>query len=603
MLDSGETVPSLDGVGLNRPMPGKIFMRMFVAGFMLAASLAVLVPAVAISYWATPQWIKKNLLPPLENYLGRSITFHEFSIGLDGVYLDGFSMSDDVEFPRHYRDFITAERVAVRLDLTRLFQGKIVIQEVKLVGAIIALHKNKQGQFNTDSLLPWHQLTISDESGSAMMGEQVLVETLDVRNGSLHYFDDSTDRELPLEIIFSNVDIRASHIVANRPFDLFFDARLELTRAEPINMRSRITFTPDDAPLKIDAEIDRLNVAELVYGLNPVPLPLPPRTGDIPPCPIEIPHLDARISVGRLETLRSVFENVRLSAELEHNRIYAGSATADLAGGSLYLTGDLDLNKRGWAYNLNLRIAHAKAEHILKPVWKDSFGSIAGAMSCDVRLKSTGTLPKVFLDNLFLEGNVRFPRGRINGNPVLGQIAKLTGMGSFRDLNISDAGGNVLILNRVIRTDKMVIGGPDAKLIFTGALGFNGALETEMWAGVHPEKGREFFSKGMLLPYIRDKDRWTYIPIVLSGDVRAPQSAIAPGAVAETAINLIPDVTEQLLIGGARTTTKIIKGSARKTGEILKGGADVVGSIWSGLKNLATGGGPSEQEDPGDTPE
>ena len=44
-------------------------------------------------------------------------------------------------------------------------------------------------------------------------------------------------------------------------------------RLQPIRVRSRITFTPENAPTRIDVEIDRINIAEVVYGVDPKPLP------------------------------------------------------------------------------------------------------------------------------------------------------------------------------------------------------------------------------------------------------------------------------------------------------------------------------------------
>lgn len=564
----------------------KLAVRLLVAAVALATSLLVLVPLVTLSYWATPQWIDRNLLPPIEAVLGRNISFQEFDLGLDGIHLDGFALSEDPDFPRPYRDFLTAERVAVKLDLTSLFRGKVLIERLDLSGAIITVHRNSTGQLNTDSLLPWYRLHISGYSDSSI-AEHVIVERLEVRNATIQYLDEGPGREMPLRVLASKVNIRASHIVANRPFDLQIGGSIQLERAQPIHVRARVTFTPHDAPTKIDAEFDRINIAEIVYGVDPKPLPLASRTTNIPACPFAMPHIDARLRIAKLETLRSVFEQVRISAELRNNRIDGASATADLAGGSVSVNGDLDLTKPGWIYGGNLRIHQSEAARLLSPVWPHGFGTISGAMSCDVHFNSRGTLTKSFLDNLNLSGNVRFTNGRIRNNPMLDGIAKLTGMSEFHDLHIMDSGGNLTVSKRTIYTDRTVVGGPEAKLIFSGRLGFDGALQSRMWAGLHPDKSRKLFSTGMLLPYVRDKDDWTYIPVVLSGNIRRPESSIAPGAVAQTAIHLIPDVTEQLLKGGARTTVKIIKG-----------GAGAIGSLLRGLKHI-TGLGTGSKENKG----
>jgi len=548
--------------------PKRLIWKLAISAAVLAASLAVVVPFVVLRLWATPQWIEANLVPILERQIGRDIAFRDVSFGLQGIALEGFSLGEDPDFTRKgNEDFFSADRIHVKLDLSGLFVGKIVIDEIRADGAVLVVHKGKIGYANYRSLVDWPAMPLrtSGEHG-------VVIERIDVTNGKLVYLDEDRNNGIPLELVASNVDASVTRMLPGKPFDVHLSATVKLAEGKPIHVRSIATYDPSDGSVRIDGDLDRVNVLEIVHGLDPQPKPRSPRTRELPALAWNHPPIRAHLRVERVETLKSVFYGVRCDAEMVDRRIRVDSLSATLADGSLWMTGSVDLTRAGLAYAGKLRVDRADAPRLLAPILPANFGRMSGELTFDARFSGAGTLASSFFDHIAADGEVRATQGRLTGTPLLAEIARLTGMRVFRDLEVRDSGGRLVVAHRKLQTDKMTLGGPKGRLIFLGELGFDGSLNTQMWAGIYPDGQRQLFSTGILLPYVKDRDGWTYIPIVLSGNYRHPDSAIAPGAVTETAINLIPDVTEKLL-----------KTSAKTTGKILKTGADALGALFEGI--------------------
>jgi hypothetical protein len=351
-----------------------------------------------------------------------------------------------------------------------------------------------------------------------------------------------------------------------------------------------VTVDLDEPSLEFDAHADRVNVVEVIDGLNPKPDSAPARTKDLPAVTAKLPRMFGRLAVDRVESLKQIFRDVRIDADFVDHNLHVSSIHATVADGALFASGDLDIGTAGLAYNATASLSDATAKDFLAPYLPEEFGVWIGDFSADVDFAGAGTLIDAFLDNLYVEGEARLDDGRLRRTPLLTEIADLTAMRAFADLEVQDSGGKFLVKDRVVSSDHLLVGGPEGRILLVGQVGFDARLRAELWAGIHPGGTRELFSKGILLPYVEDKDGWTYVPIVLSGSYGDPETKIATKAFSHTALNLIPDATG-----------RIIKETASTTGGIIKRGADAFGSLVDRIDDAL--GGDKQKNSGSDTSE
>ncbi len=566
--------------------PKRIVLKIIAAAAVLCLSLAVVIPAIVIRYWATPQWIDANLMPAIEATLGRDVEFHDFGFGVDGFRLDGLTISEDRRFRRQrLGDFVSIDTLVLSLDLSQLLQGRFVIDELRLVAPVIVLHTAADGRSNLASLDRFGPRKAETAEPRALADSRTMIRRLSIENATFFYRDEDRDGGLPFELVVRSIDIDASDINFAEPFDLDVETILSFTGRPEITLASRVTVDLQEPSLRFDAHADRVNVMEVIDGLNPQPPDAPDRIEDLPAVTAALPRMYGRLAVDRVESLKQVFRDVRIDADFVDNNLAVSSITATVAEGALFASGGLDIGEPGLAYHATASLSDAQAKEFLAPYLPDEFGVWIGDFSADAQFAGAGTLLDVFLDNLYVEGEARLDDGRLRRTPLLTEIAELTAIRELVDLEVQDSGGKFIVDERVVSSDRVHIGGPRGRVLLTGQVGFDAELSAELWAGIHPGGARELFSKGILLPYVEDKDGWTYIPIELSGQYGDPQTTIATKAFSHTAVNLIPDATGRLL-----------KETASTTGGILKRGASAISTIVEKLDSALGGENGGEPE-------
>ena len=302
----------------------------------------------------------------------------------------------------------------------------------------------------------------------------------------------------------------------------------------------------------------------------------PPRERDeFGPFELGNVSIDAHVTADRVRLWRLDYENVVADARLEREHIAVERIVGAISQGELELSGDVDLARKGLAYHGQGAFKQVETEPFVSTYLPPDVGYVSGSGSAAFEFSLAGTKKDSALDSLALDGYVALHSGQVRESRVFKHIAKSLGVDEFKELELTRCGGDVHILGRRVSTERLVLGGTDARVLIVGSVGFDSTLETQVWLGFSPGTERNIFSRGILLPYVTDDKGWTYVPFVTTGSVKDPNIKIADEAIRTTAIRAIPDATERIV----REGSKLVPGGEA----IVGGGIDAVKYILGGL--------------------
>jgi len=302
----------------------------------------------------------------------------------------------------------------------------------------------------------------------------------------------------------------------------------------------------------------------------------PPRERDeLGPYTLGNVTIDAHLDVDRVRLWHVDYANAKADARLERDQIRVDRIVGAIADGELELSGNVDLARKGLAYSGQGAFKQVETSTFVDAYLPPNVGHVSGRGSAAFEFSLAGTKKNSALDSLALDGYIALHSGQVKESRLFEKIAKSTGIDEFKELQLTRCGGDIHIADRRVSTERLVLGGTDARVLLVGGVGFDSSLKSEVWLGFSPTTQRNIFSRGILLPYVTDTKGWTYVPFVTSGTLKEPEIKIADEAIRSTAIRAIPDATERIV----RESSKLVPG-----GEVIVGGSiDAVKSILSGL--------------------
>ena len=274
-----------------------------------------------------------------------------------------------------------------------------------------------------------------------------------------------------------------------------------------------------------------------------------------------------------------VFENVHAEARLVDSRIQIDKMSGEVAGGTFDLTSNIALDYPGLMYEARIDIQSADIPMLLSPMSLSSFGNAVGVMSVKAHLDGHGTTTERALESLSGEVEISVPQARFVDSDLFHQIEKATGITGFQNFQVRNSGGSMSVAGGRLTTERMLVGGDEARIIGEGQIGFDGKIDFSLSLGFGPDSRRRLLAPGIILPYSVDRDGWTNIPLRLGGEVGDPKVRVPVDAYAGTAVRAAPDAAIRLITEGAGTVT----GGG---GMVLQGGRTAVGAVFDGLGSV-----------------
>ncbi|MDG2303545.1 MAG: AsmA-like C-terminal region-containing protein [Candidatus Binatia bacterium] len=322
---------------------------------------------------------------------------------------------------------------------------------------------------------------------------------------------------------------------------------------------------------------------------------------------------DGRMTVDvRVATLLAdpwILSTVAGAATLEKSRIQVPKLDGLLAKGAFSILASVDLSTPGLSYSGTISLRDAQIPELTASL-KDQggFGTRTGIFATEMQLTGHGTDPRAVLNQVEIDGQISWTKGRVTGSDYLKKISNITGIPGFRDLVVMNSGGKFRVRKGILSSDRLRLWGPEAGIQASGTLNTNQDVDLKLALGIGPNSNRDLFSTGIALPYVTGKDGWRFIPLNISGNVRDPQMRIPPKAVFQSALMTVPSASIGLVstgldavrggtravLDGARSvvpgssaaadqTESLVGGSTRLVEDAVRGGGNAIGSVLGGF--------------------
>ena len=323
------------------------------------------------------------------------------------------------------------------------------------------------------------------------------------------------------------------------------------------NVNGRIDFLPESAAIQrltaragqssfsIDATVQRplalmadpakVAPAEVEFSFRSTYLDLAELLPTTPGAPF-LPNASGggRVAIDRLKQGKLDVTGVQAEVKLAPATLESPHFSLQGYGGTV--TGDARFDLRDTrqpSYAIHAAVEQVKADAILG-AWTPIKDLLAGTLSSKIDFSGTGQTPDAILHTLTLVGLAALTDGKLGPGPALAAVAQFVKVPKFKQIDFSHLELPMRIEHGRVVTDPVVLNGASGEWRFTGALGFDGALD---------------YAVSVTLP-----------PNV--ADALGARSALAAGAMSDAQGRILLD----LHVTGSAKSPRICVGHARDAG-------------------------------------
>ena len=199
----------------------KILIWLIGGGLLLMVGLLVLAKVLI-----SPERVRETLLPLAEKALHRPVQLESVEVKwLSGITLNNLVVQE----PQGEEQFVSARSVQLRYQLLPLLSGRVVVDDIRLVGPTIRVVRQADGRYNFSDLLG-DKGEPEAEASAPVAGEKsplnLLVSQVGIEDGTLDFFDASLDADAPYRYQITSLTVKASDISLTTPFPLELQASL-----------------------------------------------------------------------------------------------------------------------------------------------------------------------------------------------------------------------------------------------------------------------------------------------------------------------------------------------------------------------------------------
>ncbi len=250
-------------------------MKKAAIGAAIVIGVVIVILAV-IPFMVDLNKYKGTILAQVKNHINRPVDFKSISLTIlsgVGAEIKGLRIADDPAFSK--TDFVTLNRVKVKLAVMPLLQKKIKVREVVLDSPVISVVRNSSGVMNFKTLLvpkPEEKPKVPKPGGLAAL----LVSNAKIRNGQFTFRDDK-NRPGQQPFAVNDIDLDAKDISVSKPVSFTLKAAVMSPRGQNLELEGTVGPMPEggkiaDTLVDLNLKLDKLPLAAL-------PVKLPVRTG------------------------------------------------------------------------------------------------------------------------------------------------------------------------------------------------------------------------------------------------------------------------------------------------------------------------------------
>ncbi|OGC36757.1 hypothetical protein A2311_06790 [candidate division WOR-1 bacterium RIFOXYB2_FULL_48_7] len=542
-----------------------------IAGFILFLVVLLL---VVVPWLLSPEKIKAYTEGPLSQQIGRQVKLGRASFNLfSGFRLENLSVANQKGFSPV--PMIAAQAIELHYDFWALFSGRVVINDVALVGPEILIEKNPAGLMNYSDFTKSSQPDPRPQPASHQSTKppfSIFIKSFSLKSGKLTYNDQAA--KTVNEVKNLNLKVTGFSLSPNQQIAFDSSAIVVYQKKDiPVSLRAKVKadlfkqlVEIPDCSLTIASESANLYLQASEFAKGPVinakisskKLALDPLLALIaaggspnkktPAKPGELTRsinqataaLPAKLSFSLDIDLANIsFQGFKLERCVTLLRLRAKKAEVLLKDIRLYegrLTGVavVDLNTPGLAYKIaDLELANFNSTDFVNnlavnfltflPDHKDLVNKVSGQLDAEISLSGRGVEPQPIMSNLSAQAKVVIRHGQLKRVKSLASVGEVLKSNTLKgDIPFGSLTFTGRIKNKVVNIESLNLTHQEFKINFKGGLDLNkliwisgNRLTLKLSSTVTSNLPKEF-------TLMRDKNGWLEVVFELTGSLTKP---------------------------------------------------------------------------------
>ena len=271
--------------------------------------------------------------------------------------------------------------------------------------------------------------------------------------------------------------------------------------------------------------------------------------------PFDLPvQAEGTIRVGKALYKGLAISDFNVNYQLKNNILTVSRMTGGVAGGTFANTARVDLGTRGLAYSAEIGVKAVQADPLLTAFAPKAAGTMLGAMTLQMDVAGKGTQWETLSKKLTGKGDVLLADGRVVSPGLVKGFATFLQLPDLNEIRFENFQGNVRIADGQLLVDSQITS-DDFRLSPKGAIGLDGSLNLSMDTRLSPRVSERLDSRGKVTRYLTDKDGWSQLPLLISGNYLSPKFGLDPKGVQEQASKALGKELERQidrLLGGGQ---------------------------------------------------
>lgn len=235
--------------------------------------------------------------------------------------------------------------------------------------------------------------------------------------------------------------------------------------------------------------------------------------------------------IGTLSVSSAKFRQLDLSAlqgnfSLRNNVLEYDSVSVSVADGRINSSGTVDLTRQGFAYTGHVSAHNIQLDQLFRAVDVDNNRMISGVAATTFDYRGAGTQTLRVQQNLSGDGVFDVNNGSMSGTALMDELATVLDLEEFHIFRFSQADGKFnLFTGGQLEYDARFIGSR-SRLHPVGTWHNSGAIVAALAVYLAPELAIQVDANSKVLPYLQQRDGWSYVPLIVRGSLDAPSVSV-----------------------------------------------------------------------------
>ena len=244
--------------------------------------------------------------------------------------------------------------------------------------------------------------------------------------------------------------------------------------------------------------------------------------------PFDLPlQASGKISIGKALYKGLFIDDFIANYQLKDNVLTISRMDGNIAGGSFSTRAQVNLGTKGLTYSADLAVKTIQADPLLTAFIPKAAGALFGAMDLDLNLKGRGTQWESLSKQLNGQGDMQIANGRVVSPGLVKGFASFLQLSNTDEIRFRDFQGDIRIVDGKLNIDSRIFN-DDLKLFPKGSIGLDGTMNLSMDTRLSPQLAARLDSGGNMTKYLADKDGWSQVPLLVSGNYASPKFGLDP---------------------------------------------------------------------------